>query len=203
MLRWTCLTQQDPIGLAGGLNLYGFGNGDPVNASDPFGLNPCLANPAACVAAASMVAFAGIQLAANALQGRPLLENVAHAASQGLTGGTLAVSVGSAIRAASLRQAAAQAATLAAEQAEIQAAGRAANTALSLADRAALRGFFGSSLEGAAAREADFRITEGLTREALENYSAIARAAIAAGKDELGVQAARLGLAERALRAMQ
>jgi RHS repeat-associated protein len=34
-------TQEDPIGLAGGLNLYGFANGDPVNFSDPFGLFPC------------------------------------------------------------------------------------------------------------------------------------------------------------------
>ncbi|MFQ5705793.1 MAG: RHS repeat-associated core domain-containing protein, partial [Gemmatimonadales bacterium] len=32
-------TQQDPIGLAGGLNLYGFANGDPVNFHDPFGLS--------------------------------------------------------------------------------------------------------------------------------------------------------------------
>ena len=32
------LTQEDPLGLAGGLNLYGFANGDPVNFSDPFGL---------------------------------------------------------------------------------------------------------------------------------------------------------------------
>lgn len=31
-------TQQDPIGIAGGLNLYGYANGDPVNYSDPFGL---------------------------------------------------------------------------------------------------------------------------------------------------------------------
>ena len=31
-------TQEDPIGLAGGLNLYGFAAGDPVNFSDPFGL---------------------------------------------------------------------------------------------------------------------------------------------------------------------
>lgn len=34
-------TQEDPIGLAGGLNLYGFANGDPVNFGDPFGLTPC------------------------------------------------------------------------------------------------------------------------------------------------------------------
>jgi RHS repeat-associated protein len=34
-------TQADPIGLGGGLNLYGFADGDPVNFSDPFGLKPC------------------------------------------------------------------------------------------------------------------------------------------------------------------
>ena len=34
------LTQEDPIGLAGGLNLYGFADADPVNFSDPFGLCP-------------------------------------------------------------------------------------------------------------------------------------------------------------------
>ena len=38
--RWSIFTQEDPIGLAGGLNLYGFANGDPVNFSDPFGLCP-------------------------------------------------------------------------------------------------------------------------------------------------------------------
>jgi RHS repeat-associated protein len=37
-------TQEDPIGLAGGLNLYGFAAGDPVNFDDPFGLCPmCIA----------------------------------------------------------------------------------------------------------------------------------------------------------------
>jgi RHS repeat-associated protein len=34
-------TQEDPIGLAGGLNLYGYANGDPVNFHDPFGLSGC------------------------------------------------------------------------------------------------------------------------------------------------------------------
>jgi len=34
------LTQEDPIGLAGGLNLYGFAGGDPINFSDPYGLCP-------------------------------------------------------------------------------------------------------------------------------------------------------------------
>ncbi len=33
-------TQQDPAGLAGGVNLYGYAGGDPANSSDPFGLCP-------------------------------------------------------------------------------------------------------------------------------------------------------------------
>ncbi len=35
-------TQGDPIGLAGGVNQYGYVGGDPVNHSDPFGLTPAL-----------------------------------------------------------------------------------------------------------------------------------------------------------------
>ena len=31
-------TQQDPIGIAGGANVYGFVDGDPINYQDPFGL---------------------------------------------------------------------------------------------------------------------------------------------------------------------
>ena len=40
-------TQQDPIGIAGGLNLYGFAGGDPVNNADPFGL--CLEDDEVCL----------------------------------------------------------------------------------------------------------------------------------------------------------
>lgn len=50
-------TQEDPIGLAGGLNLYGFANGDPVNFSDPFGLfagGPCDIPDLKCLSAAVM-----------------------------------------------------------------------------------------------------------------------------------------------------
>jgi RHS repeat-associated protein len=32
-------TQEDPLGLGGGLNLYGFANGDPITFTDPFGLS--------------------------------------------------------------------------------------------------------------------------------------------------------------------
>jgi RHS repeat-associated protein len=34
-------TQEDPIGLAGGLNVYGFAAGDPVSYGDPYGLKVC------------------------------------------------------------------------------------------------------------------------------------------------------------------
>jgi len=40
-------TQPDPIGIAGGLNVYGFAAGDPVSYGDPYGLCP---PPSACIA---------------------------------------------------------------------------------------------------------------------------------------------------------
>ena len=43
-------TQQDPIGIAGGLNLYGYADGDPINNSDPLGLCPIKKDGIPCTA---------------------------------------------------------------------------------------------------------------------------------------------------------
>ncbi len=81
-------TPEDPIGLAGGLNLYGFANGDPVNFSDPFGL--CVPINV-CLAAAAGLAFGGIQLVANVASGQPWYEGVGSATAKGaILGLTLA-----------------------------------------------------------------------------------------------------------------
>ncbi len=55
-------TQEDPIGLAGGMNLYGFAGGDPVNFSDPFGLWPLWTHDAIIDAALPKAGFIDRQL---------------------------------------------------------------------------------------------------------------------------------------------
>jgi RHS repeat-associated protein len=64
-------TQEDPIGLAGGLNLYGFAAGDPITYSDPLGLRVCFTGPgtAANVAATERASGTTITLdAENCIQ---------------------------------------------------------------------------------------------------------------------------------------
>ncbi|MEJ7809360.1 MAG: RHS repeat-associated core domain-containing protein, partial [Gemmatimonadaceae bacterium] len=46
--------QEDPIGLAGGVNLYGFAGADPVNYSDPFGLCPIEVDGVPCILTGAM-----------------------------------------------------------------------------------------------------------------------------------------------------
>jgi uncharacterized protein RhaS with RHS repeats len=58
-------TQSDPIGIAGGLNTYGFASGDPVSYSDPYGLEPDTLRPmnkAATDALAAIVMLAGLAM---------------------------------------------------------------------------------------------------------------------------------------------
>ncbi|MGI8546545.1 MAG: RHS repeat-associated core domain-containing protein [Gemmatimonadaceae bacterium] len=52
-------TQADPIGLAGGMNAWGFARGDPVNYADPFGLCPEWLDGKPC-----NVSFTGLNISA-------------------------------------------------------------------------------------------------------------------------------------------
>jgi hypothetical protein len=52
--RWM---QEDPIGIAGGENLYQFNGNNPMSYTDPYGLNPCLIPPVA-VACGAVIAGA-------------------------------------------------------------------------------------------------------------------------------------------------
>jgi len=83
-------TQEDPIGLAGGLNLYGFAGGDPVNFSDPFGLCPPkdTFNGPWC-----RVGFVGVSL--NLIAGAGLTFGAGHYISNEGEGWYLRVGIGS------------------------------------------------------------------------------------------------------------
>ena len=89
--RWT---QEDPIGLAGGVNLYQFNGNDPASYTDPFGL--CVPWCTALIGAAVGGGGAAIAtLAYNAMNDRPLGENVGrNALVGGAAGGAIGLGVG-------------------------------------------------------------------------------------------------------------
>jgi RHS repeat-associated protein len=92
-------TQEDPIGLAGGLNLYGFANGDPTTFSDPFGLCPDCVFDALAVAAdvvsiarggvtAGKLAALGVDVVAAVIPGLPSVGGARLGAKVGETAAT-------------------------------------------------------------------------------------------------------------------
>jgi hypothetical protein len=89
--------------------------GDPVNFSDPFGLNPCLAGPVAvqvCAAAAfavgGSIGAVAAQIVANASDGRALSDGIGAAALGGAVAG-LSMAAGDAVAGRVMRHAAAAA----------------------------------------------------------------------------------------------
>jgi RHS repeat-associated protein len=93
-------TQADPIGLAGGVNAWGFVGGDPVNYSDPFGLCPGFGDAVPCEAVfASIGAVGGAVIggtvgAAGGTLVFPGVGTVAGAAGVGLAGAGFGATVG-------------------------------------------------------------------------------------------------------------
>jgi hypothetical protein len=82
------------------------------------------------------------------------------------------------------------------------AAARAAEKLFQPEEVEVLRRFFGQGLEGARAAIQNFKIPQGITPDLLLRYKVVAEAAIAAGKDQRGVQVLRLELIKRALEDM-
>ena len=83
--RWT---QEDPLGVVGGLNLYRYNDNNPSEYRDPFGLQPfCVLNPQTCMVAAGAIISGLGQLFSNLLNRRPPSEGVGSQAAIGAAGG--------------------------------------------------------------------------------------------------------------------
>ena len=191
-------TQEDPAGLAGGLNLYGFAGGDPVNYSDPFGLCPqnkplCHWIEATSMFIGSVGGFVGgggggalVALATGGV-GIPAVPAGAWAgAGVGAAGG---LAVGKTITNTLFSESAGGGGDPAQAARDWLGETNRANPGL---NRTIAKWFKeGGELPGS------------ITREYLENYLTAARDAIARNVDRVGVQAERVKMIEEALRNMR
>jgi len=193
-------TQEDPLGLAGGLNLYGFAAGDPVNYSDPFGLCVPPVTPLCLVAYGILIGstvFVGTRVAYNAAAGLPLAENAQSDLARGAIAGG-GVGVGAA-------------ATTTVEATTIATAGRVAGSATGAAGALGSRAEAIANLRNLGPETVGMlreffktgELPQGLTPEALQAYRAVAEHAVSAGIDKLGVQAQRIQMIDDALQRMQ
>ncbi|MBB4637558.1 RHS repeat-associated core domain-containing protein [Longimicrobium terrae] len=187
-------TQTDPIGVAGGLNAYGFAAGDPVSYSDPYGLCP----------PKWMCDLLGVSAGEDATQH---WASVAMNSDGAQRVGATALGYFSALwtrdtyAKTTITVAAAGMASgfLSSTAAAGTGTGVATHSAIAPAERALLREFFGKNVQGAAQKAANFSIPEGLGRATLMRYRLVATEVIRAGVDKSGVQAARIALIDRAL----
>ncbi len=201
-------TQEDPIGLAGGLNLYGYAAGDPANLSDPSGNLPIPAIMAGIGVVAGTVIGTGAYLLVTPRNQWSLGGGLTWAAGGALTGGALGLGAGLVAPGASveviqvlglgrliagkgiLGEATVIVAVTAAEReaaiAALQAAPKGTNLLLSQS--------FSTG-----------RLAPGLTKEILQHYRTVARYAVQYKEvmDKSGIQVARLKLIEQWLRTLQ
>jgi RHS repeat-associated protein len=164
-------TQSDPIGLAGGLNAYGFAAGDPVTYSNPFGLKPEECCPQWLVDAAAGFGDALTFGATDAIRGAMGTNDVVDKRSGAYVGGIAAGVVVGAIATSGLGTEA-QAAGGAERMAAVRATGQAGEAAVGLAKN--------TTRIASVTRPGTYRIPDGLSSGVISEVKNVARQGLTA-----------------------